>query len=142
MLNDILNAIRGNVGILSNFGVEANTINTIQKFANLPLDFNNMDSVKQTLISALISSTMDGSLKFGQLSEIQEMKNTLNINDDEMGEINNNVLSEVIKKVTRDNVVTEDEMKIVEDLQSKLGDSIPAEIQTELAKVYQLYNNN
>lgn len=142
MLNEIFSVLKNNVGLLSNFGVDPKTVSTIQKFTNLPLDFNNMDQVKSTLVSALISSTMDGSLNVSHLFSMSEVKDQLNINDEEMGQINHNVLSEVIKKVTNDNVVTDEEMKIVEELQNRLGDTIPAEVQTEVAKVYQIYNNN
>ncbi len=101
----------------------------------------NKEDAKVALLDALKEAASDGQITAEELTTIEELKNTLELDEKELSQIRVKFFRKVIENVLADHRVTEEEMKLLNELHKglKFTDSEMIRLLSDYQKVQKLY---
>lgn len=99
---------------------------------------------KKQILKAVDKAAEDGVITKAELEEIQNMKEKLEISDEELSQAKVKVFRKMVDKVLADNVVTDKEMETLNELQKGLdfNDSEMIRLLGDFQKVQLIYQNS
>jgi len=119
-----------------------------KKFVGFFTEAKKVDTEKQEALSKLYTKVKeasdDGIITADEMSDILKLKKELNINDSELTNIKIKVVEHIMETIARDSVVEEEEMRLLQTIQSGLAfeEQDLGNIQSELARIREMYLEN
>jgi len=101
----------------------------------------NLSQQRTQLFEAIKKASEDGSITAAEMEEVKQMQQFLEITDEVMAEIKVKVLKDIIQKALADNVVTKEEVSLIQEVGRglQLSEKDLERLKPDMDKVEELY---
>jgi len=101
----------------------------------------NLSQQRTQLFEAIKKASEDGSITVAEMEEVKQMQQFLEITDEVMAEIKVKVLKDIIQKALADNVVTKEEVSLIQEVGRglQLSEKDLERLKPDMEKVEELY---
>lgn len=101
----------------------------------------NLSQQRTQLFEAIKKASEDGSISAQEMEEVKQMQQFLHISDEVMTEIKIKVLKDIIQKALADNVITKEEVSLIQEVGRglQLSEKDMERLKPDMDKVEELY---
>lgn len=101
----------------------------------------NLSKQRTQLFEAIKKASEDGTITTEEMEEVAQMQKFLDITDEVMAEVKIKVLKDIIQKVLADNVVTKEEVSLIQEVGRglQLSEKDLEKLKPDMDKVEELY---
>lgn len=102
---------------------------------------DNLSQQRLQLFEAIKKASEDGSITAAEMEEVKEMQKFLDITDEVMTEIKIKVLKDIIQKALADNIITQEEIALIQEVGRglQLSEKDFERLKPDMDKVEELY---
>lgn len=102
---------------------------------------DNLSQQRTQLFEAIKKASEDGTITAEEMAEVAQMQKFLDITDEVMTEVKIKVLKDIIQKVLADNVVTKEEVSLIQEVGRglQLSEKDFERLKPDMDKVEELY---